>query len=89
MFTFDQDSYQVIEQGVIYEEMQRKYPNKLMVVINAHVNNMRLCGDIIALLSEEEFSKVKVPKNIAPKFGIWRGDILEEERAANLYGVYL
>jgi len=89
MFSFDQESYSIIEQGVIYEDMQEKYPNKLMIVINTHVSNMRLCGDIIALLTEEEFSKVKMPESIAPKFGIWRGDILEEERASNNYGIYM
>ena len=89
MFSFGRDNYTIIESNVVYEEMQEKYPDRIMVVINTCVRNMRLCGDIIALLTEEEFSLVEQPESIAPRFGIWLGDMLEEERAANLYGVYV
>jgi hypothetical protein len=51
MFSFFENSYVVIEGGVIYEDMQEKYPDNYMIVNNTHVANERLYGDIIAILT--------------------------------------
>ena len=88
MFSFFENDYSVIENNVMFEDMQIKYADKYMIIKNGHVENKRIHGDIIAILTPEEYEVLEVPKSIAPKFAVWEGYSIMIERITNLYGIH-
>jgi len=87
MFSFFDTIHNIIEKNIIYEVAQKKYHNKIMIVINGHVENRRIRGDIIAILTPEEFDELDKPDDIAPRFSIWEGDSIRIERLVSSVGI--
>jgi hypothetical protein len=46
-------------------------------------------GDIVAILTKEEYTALDKPKNLAPKFGFWVGNAMMMEEAYNRIGFSL
>jgi hypothetical protein len=88
-FSFDKESYTPIEERVRYSDMKTKYPDRLMVVMNTRVIDGCIYGDVVELLTPEQFKRLDKPMSFAPRFRIWAGSVLEEEKAANMSGVFL
>ncbi|MCL1998835.1 MAG: hypothetical protein FWG65_08715 [Turicibacter sp.] len=87
MFSFDGE-HEVLERDVIIEDMEQKYHDKYMIVINGHGRDCRLRGDIIAILTPEEYSKLEKPKPMLPKYSVWEGFSLQLD-GLGAYGFYL
>ncbi len=62
-----------LEKNIEMGEAAEKYFDKYMVVKNAHLENSYLHGDIIAVLSSDEYSKLEKPKEMFPTYEIWEG----------------
>jgi hypothetical protein len=84
MFTFTADHYDVIERNIRHGEVIEKYPDCYMIVMNGHVENEAIHGDIVAVLTKDEYVALIKPRNLAPRFGIWKGSALIEEDVNNL-----
>jgi len=65
MFSFTAERYDVLDNGIMYEDAQSKYPNKIMIVQNVPVKHKRIYGNIIAIMSVDEYEILSKPKNIA------------------------
>jgi hypothetical protein len=63
-----------------------KYPDRYMIVTNGHVEDREIHGDILALLTKEEYAALDKPKSLTPKFGFWLGAALMEEEVNNWLG---
>ena len=89
MFSFFNKEYSAIETQVEYETMQEKYADKIMVVMNTSLINSLIHGDIVAILTQKEYESINKPKSFAPKFRIWEGNKIADEKVSSLYGVYM
>ena len=83
MFSTEEKSKTPIEKDVILEDMERKYPEKIMIAVNCYVGNERIRGDVISILSPDEHYALKLPKPLPPKCYIWVG-ITEQNRRLGL-----
>jgi len=81
MFSFTKKSYEILEKNVYLDNMRRKYPDNYMIVTNGHADSGYRQGNIIAILTEDEYRQLTLPENLAPRFSILRGvNILQKER---------
>ena len=87
MFSFTAERYDILDGSIMYEVAQSKYPNKIMIVQNVHVKDKRIYGDIIAIMSVDEYEILRKPKKISLRFGIWEGDDLMVMKVERSYGV--
>jgi len=62
MFSTEEKSKTSIEKDVILGDMERKYPEKIMIAVNYYVGEERIKGDIISILSPDEHYALKLPK---------------------------
>ena len=86
MLSFAANSYEIVERNVRLGDMVEKYPNNYIVVINGHVENEEIHGDVVAILSKEEYDSLDKPTNLTPKFTIWKGTALRLEEVNNRLG---
>jgi hypothetical protein len=80
MFSFSNPEPQVIEQNVDWGYAQEKYRENYMIVINSHLENARIHGDIIAILTPEEYISLEKPEPLTPKYSLWIGMAIQNER---------
>ena len=80
MSIFFNSNPQILVQNIDWGEAQEKYYDKYMIVINSHLEGTRLHGDIIAILTPEEYFALKKPDPLAPKYEAWIGAALQNER---------
>ena len=83
MFAFDKKPYEIIEKDAIIHDIRRVYPDKVMIVLNSHVKNKQRCGDIVAILTTEEYAQLRrnLPENYSSVFSTIKGiNILTEEK---------
>ena len=73
MFSFDDPSPQILEHNIDWGEAQEKYPHSYMIVINRHLIGTKLHGDIIGILTPEEYDFLEKPVPFLPKYCIWEG----------------
>ena len=79
MTIFDNPSPTVYESGVEIDAMEAKYHDKYMIVINGRSENGRILGDIVAILTPDEYHTLKKPKPMLPKYRVWEGNSLKLE----------
>ncbi|MCL1999237.1 MAG: hypothetical protein FWG65_10770 [Turicibacter sp.] len=74
MFKFD-DNYTILEHDVMEYEMQQKYPNKYMIVTNCYRKDYHDYGDIIAILTSQEYYLLglELSEPMMPKYHVWKG----------------
>jgi len=87
MFSFDGE-HEILEHNVIIEDMEQKYHDKYMIVINGHGEDSRIKGDIVAILTPEEFYALEKPKQWLPKYGLWEGFSIQI-KGLGAYAFYL
>ena len=90
MFAFDKP-YEIIEKNILIDDLREKYPDNIMITINGHIEEERRHGDVIAILTEEEYTKLRknFPVNYSSKFATIKGiNILRDGREGWL-GVFL
>jgi len=80
MFNIEEKSRTPIEKDVILEEMERKYPDKIMIAVNYCVGEERIRGDVISILSPDEHYALKLPKPLPPKCYTWVGITVQNRR---------
>ena len=73
MFTFSELNPPILEQNIRWGDAEEKYPDKFMIVINAHFVDIEMCGDIIAILTPIEYSELDFPEPMTPKYTVWKG----------------
>jgi len=88
MFSFTNPDPPILERNIIWGDAEEKYPDKFMIVINARFVDSELYGDIIAMLTPEEYSELDFPEPMAPKFNVWKGMKLKME-GLGVLGYYL
>ena len=88
MFSFDDPNPTILERNIRWGDAEKKYRDKFMIVINAHVKETYLHGDIVAILTPEEYSGLDFPESMAPKYDVWKGLKLKMEGLGAL-GYYL
>jgi hypothetical protein len=86
MFSFNEDHYDAIEKNISHGEAIEKYPDSYMVVMNGHLEDKKVHGDIVALLTWDEYIALEKPNNIVPKFGFWVGNAMMEWEVYNSLG---
>ena len=90
MFSFDTIKHDIREYDVVLDEMETKYRDKYMVFINVASKDMQLRGDLVAVLSPDEYAELrkhgalKIPQNYTVLKGV---DLLIGGLGA--YGLYL
>jgi len=89
VFSFFEDNYTILEANVAFDDAQERYPDSYMVTINGHVKDKRIHGDIIAILSQDEYNTLVIPQSIAPKFSVLEGLNVVRGKVGNSLGVYL
>ena len=88
MFKFADPNPPVLESNITWGEAEEKYPDKFMIVINMHIDNTELHGDIIAILTPMEYSELDFPEPMAPKYDVWKG--LDIKRGGfGIHGLYM
>ena len=65
MFSFANPDPPILERNIIWGDAEEKYPDKFMIVINARFVDSELHGDIIAMLTPEEYSELDFPEPMA------------------------
>ena len=80
MSIFVDSDHQILEHNIDWGEAQEKYYDKYMIVINSHLEGTRLHGDIIAILTPEEYLALSKPDPMAPVYEAWIGVALQNER---------
>ena len=88
MFSFSNPNPAILENNIRWGEAEEKYRDKFMIVINPHLEDTYLYGDIIAILTPEEYSELDFPEPMAPKYNVWKGIKLKMEGLGAL-GYYL
>ena len=88
MYLFSTETSEVLEQDVSIEAMEEKYHDKDMLVINSHLVDGRIFGDIVALLKPEEYRELKKENVIPSDYSVWEGDSLKWG-GLGTYGLYL
>ena len=88
MYSFSTATAEVLERDVNIEAMEEKYPDKYMLVINSHLVDGRIFGDIVAFLKSEEYRELKKEKAIPSDYSVWEGDSLKLG-GLGIYGLYL
>ena len=73
MFSFTNSNPPIIESNIAWGDAEEKYPDKFMIVINSHFDNTEMLGDIVAILTPIEYSKLDFPEPMAPKYIVWKG----------------
>jgi hypothetical protein len=86
MFLFTEDHYDAIEKNITHGEAIEKYPDSYMIVMNGHLEDREVHGDIVALLTRDEYVALEKPNNIVPKFGFWVGNTMMMAEAYNRVG---
>ena len=89
MFSFNEQNYKTIETNVKYDDMVEKYPDSYMIAMNGHLINEEIHGDIVAILSATDYHSLNKPKNIVPRFSIWKGIAVRTEEVHNRLGISL
>jgi hypothetical protein len=89
MFSFHANDYDILDAEIAFDEAQEKYPDNYMIVMNGHVLNKRLHGDIVAILTKDEYDALAMPKSIAPRFGVLEGVSILRGKVDNSLGIYL
>ncbi|MCL1988952.1 MAG: hypothetical protein FWG64_13430 [Firmicutes bacterium] len=79
MFSFDGE-HEILERDVILEDMEEKYHDKYMIVINGYSKDCRLRGDIVAILTPHEYCYLKVPKPWPKEYVVWVGFTVQLQR---------
>ena len=87
MFSFDGE-HEILEKDVIIQEMEMKYHDKYLIITNAYSKDARIRGDVIAILTPEEYRKLEKPKPMLPKYGVGEGFSLQMD-GLGAYGFYL
>jgi hypothetical protein len=89
MFSFADGTHTVIERNARHGDMMEKYPDSYMIVRNGHLENETIHGDVIAILTQKEYESLDRPRNLAPKFTVWKGTALIEEEVNNRLGFFV
>jgi hypothetical protein len=80
MFSFTDPNPTILEHNIDWGEAQNKYHDSYMIVINSHLEGSRLHGDIVAILTPEEYFALNKPNPLVPKYEAWIGVALQTER---------
>ena len=88
MFSFSDPNPKIIEHKVNMGEMQKKHHDKYIITINHYLENFESHGDVVAILTPEEYRMLDKPKPMAPKYGVWKGVSLALE-GLGAYGFYM
>jgi hypothetical protein len=89
MSSFKADSCSVIEQGANYDEMVGKYPDSYIVVRNGHMKDGETYGDVVAILTQEEYNPSDIPRNFVPRFTVWEGNSIAKGVGCNRVGHFV
>ena len=79
MFSFTDPNPTILEHNIRWGEAEEKYPDKFIIVINPHFENAELHGDIVAILTPDEYRTLDFPEPLAPKYNVWKGLKLKME----------
>ena len=89
MFSFKNIEYPVLITNISETEAINQYSENYLIVKNSYNNRGEIYGDIIAILTREEFADLDLKDCKAPKFYIWEGRIIEDEGRTAGLGAYL
>jgi hypothetical protein len=85
MFNLQEKTLTPIEENVLIEDMEQKYHDKMMLVVNCGTVDGRIKGDIVALFSQDEYRNIDLPKPLPYHCSIWRGFSLKVEGVGMLF----
>jgi hypothetical protein len=90
MFTFGDANPVVYERDVVLDAMEVKYRDKYMIATNINSEGMQLRGDIVAILSSDEYSELRKtgPERLTPKYMVLEG-LDMKLGGLGVYGIYL
>ena len=88
MFSFSEPNPIILEKNILWGDAEEKYRDKFLIVMNAHFENTGLYGDIVAILTPEEYSELDFPEPMAPTYNVWKGLQLKMEGLGAL-GYYM
>jgi hypothetical protein len=73
MFTFDNPNPAILERNMDFNEIETIYPDKYVIAINArHIDSITY-GDIIAILSPEQYRNLDKPNKSFPTYTVMQG----------------
>ncbi|MCL2017133.1 MAG: hypothetical protein FWG68_12895 [Defluviitaleaceae bacterium] len=84
MFNFDSE-HEILEHDVIIDDMMQEYHDKYLIIINGHSENSRIKGDIVAILTPQEY--YDLPRPIPQKYSVGEGLSLID--GLGVYDLYL
>jgi hypothetical protein len=73
MFSFDNPNPQILERGVNYNDIEATYNDKYVIAINARHIDSATYGDIIAILTPEEYRNLGKPNKSYPTYTVMQG----------------
>lgn len=87
---FDTNTHTVYESNVCLDDMEEKYTDKYMIASNMQLIDSQLYGNIIAILTPNEYTSFKKqhPESILPDYCIIVGVELKAG-GLGVYGIYL
>lgn len=77
---FTDSNPQIIEENIELGEAMELYPDRFMIATNFRPESADIRGDIIAVLSPDEYLSLEKPDPMAPKYNVWVGTLLKSER---------
>jgi hypothetical protein len=78
----------ILESKVKLCDAEKTHHDKYVIATNAHVENAELYGDIIAILTPEEYANLKKPNPMTPKYVVMEGLSLKV-RGLGVLGYYM
>jgi len=73
MFTFAESNPPVLERNIRWGEAEEKYLENYMIVTNIYFDSEGMLGDIVAVLTPVEYSRLDFPDELVSKYGVWKG----------------
>ena len=73
MFSFDNPNPSILEHNVNYNDIEAIYTDKYVIAINPHTIDGNTFGDIIAILTPEQYRILGKPKKSFPIYTVLEG----------------
>ena len=86
MFSFEEKDYAIIEANIKYKAIEEKYNDKYIIIMNGHLENGHLYGDVVGLLTEAEYGQIQFPTDVSERFTILKGDIVRQKEVEHYLG---
>jgi len=89
MFSFEKKNHNVLIKNIAKSDVTSKHSGNYIIAKDVYNDGGKFYGDVLAILTKEEFEKLDLRECKAPKFYIWEGVTIRDEVNENRLGIYI